>query len=62
MQKVERMQDACCWFQTICLWDINSPQRETRVIDAHTIFTGHTSVVEVVSCFCAGMHLSLIHI
>lgn len=33
--------------QTICLWDINSTQREQREIQAHTIFTGHTSVVEV---------------
>lgn len=35
------------WFQTICLWDINQNPKEHRVIEAHTIFTGHTSVVEV---------------
>lgn len=35
------------WFQTICLWDINQNPKENRVIEAHTIFTGHTSVVEV---------------
>jgi len=34
-------------FQTICLWDINATPKEGRVIDAQTIFTGHTSVVEV---------------
>lgn len=33
--------------QTICLWDINTNPKEGRVIDAFTIFTGHTSVVEV---------------
>lgn len=33
--------------QTICLWDINATPKEGRVIDAQTIFTGHTSVVEV---------------
>lgn len=36
-----------CFLQTICLWDINTPPKEGRVIDAHTVFTGHTSVVEV---------------
>ncbi|XP_014784609.1 histone-binding protein RBBP4 isoform X3 [Octopus bimaculoides] len=34
---------------TICLWDINTPPKEGRVIDAHTVFTGHTSVVEDVA-------------
>lgn len=52
-----------CWFfffflviylkknvlQTICLWDINAQQKDARVIDAQTIFTGHTSVVEDVA-------------
>jgi len=33
--------------QTICLWDINTAPKEGRVINALTIFTGHTSVVEV---------------
>lgn len=32
---------------TICLWDINATPKEHRVIDAKTIFTGHTAVVEV---------------
>ena len=32
---------------TICLWDINATPKENRVIDARTIFTGHTAVVEV---------------
>ena len=35
--------------QTICLWDINANVRDGRIIDAQTIFTGHTSVVEDVS-------------
>ncbi|KAK2186759.1 hypothetical protein NP493_190g06006 [Ridgeia piscesae] len=34
---------------TICLWDINATPKEGRVIDAQTIFTGHTSVVEDVA-------------
>uniref|UniRef100_T1JFL0 Histone-binding protein RBBP4-like N-terminal domain-containing protein n=1 Tax=Strigamia maritima TaxID=126957 RepID=T1JFL0_STRMM len=34
---------------TICLWDINSAPRENRVIDAKTVFTGHTAVVEDVA-------------
>ncbi|CAG5128013.1 unnamed protein product, partial [Candidula unifasciata] len=34
---------------TICLWDVNATQRQERVIDAMTIFTGHTSVVEDVA-------------
>ncbi|XP_052243676.1 histone-binding protein RBBP4 isoform X1 [Dreissena polymorpha] len=34
---------------TICLWDINTNPKENRVIDAFTIFTGHTSVVEDVA-------------
>lgn len=34
---------------TICLWDINAPPKENRVIDAKTIFTGHTAVVEDVA-------------
>ena len=32
---------------TICLWDINATPKENRVIDAKTVFTGHTAVVEV---------------
>lgn len=32
---------------TICLWDINATPKEHRIIDAKTIFTGHTAVVEV---------------
>lgn len=34
-------------FQTICLWDINATPKENKVVDAKTIFTGHTAVVEV---------------
>lgn len=34
---------------TICLWDINATPKEHRVIDAKTIFTGHTAVVEDVA-------------
>ncbi|MPC15023.1 putative histone-binding protein Caf1 [Portunus trituberculatus] len=34
---------------TICLWDINATPKENRVIDAKTIFTGHTAVVEDVA-------------
>ncbi|CAH8580648.1 unnamed protein product [Dicrocoelium dendriticum] len=34
---------------TICMWDINATPKEGRIIDAKTIFTGHTSVVEDVS-------------
>ncbi|VDI39872.1 Hypothetical predicted protein [Mytilus galloprovincialis] len=35
--------------QTICLWDINATPRDTKLVDAQTIFTGHTSVVEDVA-------------
>ena len=34
---------------TICLWDINATPKENKVIDAKTIFTGHTAVVEDVA-------------
>ncbi|KAJ8972197.1 hypothetical protein NQ317_011585, partial [Molorchus minor] len=34
---------------TICLWDINATPKENRIIDAKTIFTGHTAVVEDVT-------------
>ncbi|KAF7266113.1 hypothetical protein GWI33_020532, partial [Rhynchophorus ferrugineus] len=34
---------------TICLWDINATPKENRVIDAKTIFTGHTGAVEDVA-------------
>ena len=34
---------------TICLWDINGTPKENKVIDAKTIFTGHTAVVEDVA-------------
>ena len=33
---------------TICLWDINATPKD-KVIDAKTIFTGHTAVVEDVA-------------
>uniref|UniRef100_A0AAY4CK21 Histone-binding protein RBBP4-like N-terminal domain-containing protein n=1 Tax=Denticeps clupeoides TaxID=299321 RepID=A0AAY4CK21_9TELE len=35
--------------QTICLWDISAVPKEGKVVDAKTIFTGHTAVVEDVS-------------
>lgn len=35
--------------QTICLWDVNGTPRENRCVDAKTIFTGHTAVVEDVA-------------
>ncbi|KAG9355631.1 hypothetical protein JZ751_000469 [Albula glossodonta] len=34
---------------TICLWDISTVPKEGKVVDAKTIFTGHTAVVEDVS-------------
>ena len=51
---------------TICLWDINATPKENKIIDAKTIFTGHTAVVEDVawhllheSLFGSVMHCSL---
>uniref|UniRef100_A0A8D0FW11 RB binding protein 4, chromatin remodeling factor n=1 Tax=Strix occidentalis caurina TaxID=311401 RepID=A0A8D0FW11_STROC len=42
-----------CFFvigkETICLWDISAVPKEGKVVDAKTIFTGHTAVVEDVS-------------
>lgn len=40
-----------CFFflKTICLWDISAVPKEGKVVDAKTIFTGHTAVVEDVS-------------
>ena len=34
---------------TVCLWDINATPKENKIIDAKTIFTGHTGVVEDVA-------------
>ncbi|XP_014882119.1 histone-binding protein RBBP7-like isoform X1 [Poecilia latipinna] len=34
---------------TICLWDIGTGPKEGKIVDAKTIFTGHTAVVEDVS-------------
>ena len=34
---------------TICLWNINSPATSAKTLDALTIFTGHTAVVEDVA-------------
>ncbi|KAG7259469.1 hypothetical protein CRUP_003558 [Coryphaenoides rupestris] len=31
---------------TICLWDIGAGPKEGKIVDAKTIFTGHTAVVE----------------
>merc|ERR1739841_48590 len=30
---------------TICLWDINATPKENKIIDAKTIFTGHTAKI-----------------
>lgn len=38
-----------CSLQTICLWDISTVPKEGKIVDAKTIFTGHTAVVEDVS-------------
>jgi len=35
--------------QTICLWDVNDKPGEGRRLDAKTIYTGHTAVVEDVA-------------
>lgn len=35
------------------MWDINTTPKEGRVINALTIFTGHTSVVEVTITYVA---------
>lgn len=35
--------------QTVCLWDIGGGPKEGRLLDAKSIFTGHTAVVEDVS-------------
>lgn len=35
--------------QTVCLWDIGGGPKEGKVLDAKSIFTGHTAVVEDVS-------------
>lgn len=39
----------CISLQTICLWDISTVPKEGKIVDAKTIFTGHTAVVEDVS-------------
>lgn len=39
----------CFFSQTICLWDISTVPKEGKIVDAKTIFTGHTAVVEDVS-------------
>ena len=33
--------------QTVCLWDITGNPKEANVINAKTIYNGHTAVVEV---------------
>lgn len=35
--------------QTLCLWDVNAKPTEKNYVDAKTIFTGHTAVVEDVA-------------
>jgi histone-binding protein RBBP4 len=37
------------FFQTICLWDVNGTPKDNRSLDAKTIFSGHTAVVEDVA-------------
>lgn len=39
----------CFFAKTICLWDISTVPKEGKIVDAKTIFTGHTAVVEDVS-------------
>ena len=39
----------CSPLQTICMWDISAAPKEGKIVDAKTIFTGHTAVVEDVS-------------
>uniref|UniRef100_H3AWK9 Histone-binding protein RBBP4-like N-terminal domain-containing protein n=1 Tax=Latimeria chalumnae TaxID=7897 RepID=H3AWK9_LATCH len=34
---------------TVCLWDINAGPKEGKILDAKTIFTGHSAVVEDVA-------------
>nr|CDS29861.1 retinoblastoma binding protein 4 [Hymenolepis microstoma] len=34
---------------TVCMWDINASPKDGNIIDAHTIFNAHTSVVEDVA-------------
>ncbi|XP_020818413.1 probable histone-binding protein Caf1 [Drosophila serrata] len=43
--------------QSICFWDINAKTKEHRVIDALSIFTGHTAAVEDVAWHA--FHVSL---
>lgn len=49
--RVERCKFFCIFvvLKTICLWDISAVPKEGKVVDAKTIFTGHTAVVEDVS-------------
>lgn len=35
--------------QTICLWDIGAAAKDQRTLDAKSIYTGHTAVVEDVA-------------
>lgn len=42
---------------TICMWDINTSPRDQRIIDALSIFTGHSSVVEDVSWHLLHEHI-----
>ena len=34
---------------TICLWDISGKPRDGRILDANTVYTGHSAVVEDVT-------------
>jgi histone-binding protein RBBP4 len=35
--------------QTVCLWDVNASPKESNVLDAKNIYSGHTAVVEDVA-------------
>ena len=34
---------------TVCLWDISGTPRDGKILDAHSVFTGHSAVVEDVN-------------
>lgn len=48
-KKKKKLCLPCVCLQTICLWDIGAGPKEGKIVDAKTIFTGHTAVVEDVS-------------
>lgn len=48
-RRTDKRRVAVFAFQTVCLWDIGGGPKEGRLLDAKSIFTGHTAVVEDVS-------------